>query len=54
MCNVRQALLESQRGLVIVEETIEGKHYIFNSTRCASIFKKLVNVMGEETSLLMV
>jgi hypothetical protein len=38
---------------VIVEETIEGKHYIFDSTRCASIFKKLINV-GEETSLLMV
>jgi hypothetical protein len=39
---------------VIVEETIKGKHYIFDSARCASIFKKLVNVMGEETSLLMV
>jgi hypothetical protein len=39
---------------IIVEETIEGKHYTFDSTRCALIFKKLVNVMGEETSLLMV
>jgi uncharacterized protein with PIN domain len=38
---------------VIVEETIEGKHYIFDSTRCALIFKKLVNVMGEETPILM-
>ena len=39
---------------VILEETIEGKHYIFDSTRCALIFKKLVNVMGEETATLMV
>lgn len=39
---------------IIVEETIEGKHYTFDSTRCALIFKKLVNVMGEETGTLMV
>ena len=39
---------------VIVEETINGKHYIFDSTRCALIFKKLVNVMGEGTTTLMV
>jgi hypothetical protein len=39
---------------VIVKETINGKNYIFDSTRCALIFKKLVNVMGEETAALVV
>jgi len=37
---------------VIVEETIEGIRYVFDSTRRALIFKKLVNVMGEETAIL--
>jgi hypothetical protein len=39
---------------VIVEETINGKNYTFDSTACMLIFKKLVNVMGEETATLMV
>ena len=39
---------------VIVQETINGKNYTFDSTACMLIFKKLVNVMGEETATLMV
>jgi hypothetical protein len=39
---------------VILEETINGKNYTFDSTACMLIFKKLVNVMGEETATLMV
>jgi hypothetical protein len=39
---------------VIVQEAINGKNYTFDSTACMLIFKKLVNVMGEETAALMV
>ncbi len=38
---------------VIVEENINGKNYIFDSTACMLIFKKLINVMGEETATVM-
>jgi hypothetical protein len=44
---------ESKRS-VIVQEAINGKNYTFDSTGCALIFKKLANVMGEETATLMV
>lgn len=39
---------------VVVEEIINGKNYTFDNTACLLIFKKLMNVMGEETTALMI
>jgi hypothetical protein len=33
----------------IVEESIDGKNYVFDSNGCALIFRRLRNVMGEES-----
>src|SRR5919108_4568045 len=38
---------------VIMQEAINGKNYTFDNTACMLIFKKLVNVMGEETAALL-
>lgn len=37
------------RKSLVVEETIDGKSYTFDSNGCALIFKKLKNVLGEDT-----
>jgi hypothetical protein len=39
---------------VIVEETIDGENYIFDSNVCALIFKRLRSVMGEGAVALIV
>ena len=39
---------------VIVEETIDGENYIFDSNVCALIFKRLRIVMGEGAVALIV
>ena len=39
---------------VIVEETIDGENYIFDSNVCALIFKRLMIVMGEGAVALIV
>jgi hypothetical protein len=39
---------------VIVEETIDGENYIFDSNGCALIFKMLRSVMGEGAVALIV
>ena len=33
----------------IVEQFIDGKSYVFDSNGCAIIYRRLRNVMGEET-----
>jgi hypothetical protein len=33
---------------VVVEETIDGRNYTFDSNGCALVFKKLKDVMGRE------
>ena len=38
----------------IVEESIDGKNYVFDSMGCALIFKRLRNVMGEDAVALIV
>ena len=38
----------------IVEESIDGKNYAFDSEGCALIFKRLRNVMGEDAVALIV
>ena len=37
----------------IVEESIDGKNYVFDSKGCALIFRRLRNVMGEESVALL-
>ena len=37
----------------IVEESIDGKNYVFDSNGCALIFRRLRNVMGEESVALL-
>ena len=39
---------ESKRS-AIVEQFIDGKNYVFDSNGCAIIYRRLRNVMGEET-----
>lgn len=39
---------------VIVEETIDGENYIFDSNVCALLFKRLMIVMGEGAVALIV
>jgi hypothetical protein len=43
-----------QKRSVIVEETIDGENYIFDSNVCALIFKRLMIVMGEGAVALIV
>ena len=37
----------------IVEESIDGKNYVFHSNGCALIFRRLIDVMGEESLALL-
>ena len=37
----------------IVEESIDGKKYVFDSNGCALIFRRLRNVLGEESVALL-
>jgi len=39
--------IEPKRS-AIVEESIDGKNYVFDSKGCALIFERLSNVMGED------
>jgi hypothetical protein len=39
---------EPKRSAVI-EQSIDGKNYVFDSNGCALIYRRLRNVMGEET-----
>ena len=45
--------IEPKRS-AIVEESIDGKNYVFDSKGCALIFKRLRNVMGEDAFALIV
>jgi hypothetical protein len=38
-----------EKGSTIIEQSISGKNYVFDSDRCALIFRRLRSVMGEET-----
>ena len=45
---------EEPKRSVVVEEIINGKNYTFDNTACMLILKRLMNVMGEETTVLMI
>lgn len=38
-----------EKGSAIVEQSKDGKHYVFDSNECALIFRRLRNVLEEET-----
>ena len=44
--------IEPKRS-AIVEESIDGKNYVFDSNGCALIFRRLRTVMGEESIALL-
>jgi hypothetical protein len=39
-----------EKGSPIIEQSVDGKNFVFDSNGCALIFRRLSIVMGEETA----